>query len=192
MVKLVGTHEKVLSQKTHVNYQSSSSYCSKVISKVQKYVNVKVTESKKSGTPGYGLATRNTHVRYQSSSFHCSNIIRKVKVSDSFKEWQNDRQNKNNTPPPHHRSQGIKLWKVCSLIQEASGKHCSPELQFLVINKFKQNAGIPVLCFNSPQYIRFYIIIFPLEVAWPFILKTWISFAPYIWCQVWLQLVPRL
>ena len=46
MARLVGTHEKVLSQKTHVNYQSSSSYCSKVISKVQKYVKVKVTESK--------------------------------------------------------------------------------------------------------------------------------------------------
>ena len=53
--------------------------------------------------PSLGILVKN-----QSSSTHCSKVISKVKVSDRFKEWQNDRkimewqndrQDKNNMPP---------------------------------------------------------------------------------------------
>ena len=154
MVRIVGTHGKVLSQRTHVNYQSSSSYCSK--DKVFKTMSRSRSQGKKCWYPWIGLATRNTHVKYQSSSFHCSNVIRKVKNSDRFTESQNDRQDKNKTHPIlGHKNMKSVNPTLSSLIQEASGKHCSPELQFLYINKFKQNAGIPVLWFNFPNTNNF-------------------------------------
>ena len=49
-----------------------------------------------------GLVPRNTYEKYQSSSIHCSKVIRKLNVSDRItvtKLW-NDRQDKNNMPPP--------------------------------------------------------------------------------------------
>ena len=70
---------------THLKYQSSSTHCSKVISKVKNFERqVKLQgqgHMQKKMWQIYtqkGLATGNTHVKYQSSSTYCSKVISNV------------------------------------------------------------------------------------------------------------------
>ena len=66
--------------------QSSSTHCSKVISKLKIFKNGQTPWSRSHGKKKWysrkGLITGNTYVNYHSSSTHCSKVISKVKVSD--------------------------------------------------------------------------------------------------------------
>ena len=78
-----------ITRNTYVKYHSSSTNCSKVISKVkvtQKWVKLQGQghRVKKIWYPRKGLLTGNIHVKYKSFTTHCSKLIRKVKV---FKKW---------------------------------------------------------------------------------------------------------
>ena len=68
---------------TPVKYQSSSTNCSKVISKIKFSKMVQTSKSrsqgKKSWYPQKGLVTRNTHMKYQSSSTHCQKLLARLK-----------------------------------------------------------------------------------------------------------------
>ena len=57
---------------------------------------------KKCWYPWKGPFTGNTHVKYQSSSTHYLKVISKVKVSERRTEWQNDRHEKKQSPPPDY------------------------------------------------------------------------------------------
>ena len=46
-------------------------------------------------------------MKYQSSRSHSSKVVSMVKVNGRFREWQNDRQDKNHVPPDF-RSKGHK------------------------------------------------------------------------------------
>ena len=73
-----------------MKYQSSSTHCSKVISKVKDFFKkwVKLQGQghsvKNNGTHGKVLSQGNALEKYQSSSTHCLKFINKVKV---FKIW---------------------------------------------------------------------------------------------------------
>ena len=71
-----------------MKYQSSSTHCLKVISKVKIFKTwVKLLgqgHRVKKWDPRKGLITGNFYMKYQSSSTHCSKVISKVKV---FNKW---------------------------------------------------------------------------------------------------------
>ena len=73
-----------------MKYQSSSTHCSKVKSKVKvfkKWVKLQGQghKVKKLWYLRKGIITRNT-TKFQSSSIHCSKVISKVKVSERMTE----------------------------------------------------------------------------------------------------------
>ena len=80
----------LITRKTHVKYQRSSTQCSKVISKVKvpppkkKWVNLQGQghSVKINGTHGNVLSQEINHVKYQSSSTHVKYSMVKV-----FKKW---------------------------------------------------------------------------------------------------------
>ena len=87
-----------------MKYQSSSTHCSKVISKVKVFLKMGQTPSsrsqgKKQLYPRKGLITGKIHVKYQ---IYLALTVQKLLARLKFQRGgQNDRQDKNNMPPDH-------------------------------------------------------------------------------------------
>ena len=81
----------LITRDTHVKYQSSSSYCSKVIRKFKvfkKLVKLKGQGHRVKNNATYGKVSSQGTLM---SSTHCSKVIDKVKVLERRTEWQNYR-----------------------------------------------------------------------------------------------------
>ena len=129
----------VVTWNTHVKYQSSSTHCSKVISKVKGFKNgsnSKVT-GKKYWYPQKGRITGIIHVKYQSSSTNCSKVISKIKFSKMVQTSKS-------------RSQGKKSWypqkglvtRNTHMKYQSSSTHCQKLLARLKFQRGGQNDRI--------------------------------------------------